>query len=268
MRQSLQSALHKPIAVFDAGIGSYAIVEEIRKKLPQQDILYLADRASFPYGSKSCDNLLTIMRKTLAFLASYDPSAIVIASNAPSIMVLDTLKNESALPLYGVFPPATEALAQSHTGKVGIMGVQSMIESPLLTSFIEKQGGSEFSVARINASPMVDLVENGTFLFSPEDTQMAINQFVDKLFMQHPEIDVLTLSSTHLPWLRRFFEKARPSCRFLDPAETVIAELGAGVIGTGMVQGVVTETADLCLDSFRLMLKRLGVSISLELVVI
>ena len=38
--------LASPIAVFDAGIGSYAAVEAIRRLLPRQDILYLADRAS------------------------------------------------------------------------------------------------------------------------------------------------------------------------------------------------------------------------------
>ena len=55
--------MHKPIAVFDAGIGSYAIVAEIQKQLPKQDIIYFADRASFPYGNKKRDQLLTIMQK-------------------------------------------------------------------------------------------------------------------------------------------------------------------------------------------------------------
>jgi glutamate racemase len=44
---------HKPIAVFDAGIGSYSAVATIRNRFPQQDIIYFADRASFPYGAKS-----------------------------------------------------------------------------------------------------------------------------------------------------------------------------------------------------------------------
>ena len=32
--------MNKPIAVFDAGLGSYAIVEAIKKAYPQQDIIY------------------------------------------------------------------------------------------------------------------------------------------------------------------------------------------------------------------------------------
>ncbi|TYL24975.1 Asp/Glu racemase, partial [Streptococcus pyogenes] len=50
-------ALSTPIAVFDAGIGSYAIVELIRRRQPRRDILYFADRARFPYGGKGRDEL-------------------------------------------------------------------------------------------------------------------------------------------------------------------------------------------------------------------
>ncbi|MDH6230563.1 glutamate racemase [Mesorhizobium soli] len=116
--------LHRPVAVFDAGIGSYAIVAEIQKAFPRQDILYLADRASFPYGSKSRSELLSIMRGTIAVLGTYGPCAIVIASNAPSIMVLDELREDATIPLFGVFPPLQKALGLSRTGQVGIMGVQ------------------------------------------------------------------------------------------------------------------------------------------------
>jgi hypothetical protein len=37
----MQIDLHKPIGVFDAGIGSYGIVEVIRRHYPHQDVLTL-----------------------------------------------------------------------------------------------------------------------------------------------------------------------------------------------------------------------------------
>ncbi|MDR5876031.1 hypothetical protein [Vreelandella gomseomensis] len=76
--------MHQPIAVFDAGIGSYAIVAEIHRRLPKQDIVYFADRASFPYGSKGREELLAVMQRTLRFLERYAPPAIVIASTTSS----------------------------------------------------------------------------------------------------------------------------------------------------------------------------------------
>lgn len=121
--------MYRPIAVFDAGIGSYAIVAEIRKAMSRQDIVYLADRASFPYGAKSRSELLSIMRRTIGFLNSYDPSAIGVASNAPSIMVLDELRENAPVPIFGVLPPLREALALSKSARVGIMGVRSMVKA-------------------------------------------------------------------------------------------------------------------------------------------
>ncbi|RCS21378.1 Asp/Glu racemase [Phyllobacterium salinisoli] len=256
--------MHKPIAVFDAGIGSYAIVAEIQKRLPKQDIIYFADRASFPYGNKDRERLLAIMRKTIAFLESSAPSAIVVASNAPSIMMLDEIRQYSSVPLFGVFPPLQEALAASASGHVGIMGVRSLVDSKALRLFVQRHTAATNNVAMINASPMVELVETGSFLFSPAETQIAVTAFVDEVFRQYPTIDVLTLSSTHLPWLRPFFETARPGCRFLDPAEKIVADLGEGTTGTGQVRGMVTEGGNYDLETFRRMLAQIGVEIPLE----
>ena len=258
--------MHKPIAVFDAGIGSYAIVAEIQRRLPKQDIIYFADRASFPYGNKDREQLLAIMRKTITFLESNSASAIVVASNAPSIMVLDEIRQYSTVPMFGVFPPLQEALAASATGHIGIMGVRSLVESEALRLFVRRHSAKSENVALINASPMVELVETGSFLFSPADTQITVTAFADEVFRLNPLIDVLTLSSTHLPWLRPFFETARPNCRFLDPAEKIVAELGEGTIGTGQVRGLVTQDDGYDLETFRRMLAQIGVDIPLELV--
>lgn len=258
--------MHQPIAVFDAGIGSYAIVDEIHKRFPKQDIIYFADRASFPYGSKGREELLAVMHRTLRFLEGYAPSAIVIASNAPSIMVLDDLRQNTLVPLFGVYPPIEEALAMSASGKIGIMGVHSLIESVSLKQFVSQHAPHPERVSLINASSMVELVESGAFLFDPNATQTAVSAFIEEVFRHYPDIDTLTLSSTHLPWLRSFFEAARPSCRFLDPAESIVAGLGNGTQGTGQVHGLVTESETYDVETFQRMLQQFGIDIPLEVV--
>lgn len=256
--------MHRPIAVFDAGIGSYAVVAEIRKRLPDQDILYFADRASFPYGGKSRSELLDVMRRTINYLSEFDPSAIVIASNAPSIMVLEELSMDSHLPLFGVYPPLREAWGLSHSGQVGIMGVQSLVESTMISAFVAENSAYTEQVALINASPMVELVETGAFLFAPEQTQEAVDAFLVDVFTKYPDIDVLTLSSTHLPWLRRFFEAARPHCHFLDPAKDMVARIGKGTKGKGKIRALVSEDERYDIETFRRMLSAIGVDIPLE----
>ncbi|MBN9234932.1 Asp/Glu racemase [Mesorhizobium hungaricum] len=259
-------ALSTPIAVFDAGIGSYAIVELIRRRQPRRDILYFADRARFPYGGKGRDELLSIIQGTIRFLLEYAPQAIVVASNAPSIMVLDALRDSCPLPVYGVAPPLEEALARSRSGQVGIMGVRSLIESAELSRFVRERAVDPASVALINASPMVELVESGAFLSEPERTLLAVTEFAAEIAARHPSIDVLTLSSTHLPWLRSFFEQAQPTWLLLDPAENVVAALPDAAEGSGRTVALVTEGGGYDIAGFRKMLDKIGVDLPLTVV--
>ncbi|MGK8638945.1 glutamate racemase [Brucella anthropi] len=258
--------LNDPVAVFDAGIGSYALVELIRRSQPQRDIIYFADRASFPYGAKSRDQLLSIMRSTIQYLTSLGAQTIVLASNAPSVMVLDTLKSEFAVPVYGVAPPVRTALAMSHSGKVAVLGVRSMIESEELACFVRTQADNPGDVALINASAMVELVENGAFLRQPDETAQKVAAFCDDIAASHPHIDTLTLSSTHLPWLRPFFETARPGWQFLDPADDVIAALPLPEGGSGRTVALVTESETYPVAEFRHMLEILQVDLPLTVI--
>jgi hypothetical protein len=48
VRNISKVTLKQPIAVFDTGIGSYAIACKIADRFPRQDVLYFVDRANFP----------------------------------------------------------------------------------------------------------------------------------------------------------------------------------------------------------------------------
>jgi glutamate racemase len=49
-----------PIVVFDSGIGSISVIREIKRELPNENLIYFADKANFPYGKKSQIDLLNI----------------------------------------------------------------------------------------------------------------------------------------------------------------------------------------------------------------
>lgn len=211
--------LKAPIGVFDAGLGSYAAAEKIRRSHPQQDIVYLADRASFPYGSKSKSELSAAVFSAISFLARVGCSAVVLASNAPSVMVLEELRHSLPVPVLGVYPPIALAIERSLSKQVGILGVASLVESLEMKEFL-KQHGYGGSLSVFNASPLVALVEDGSFLTEKEATQNAVRLFLESCWSEKPELDTFTLSSTHLPWLLDFFQKAAPGVTFLDPLTT------------------------------------------------
>ncbi|MFE9581023.1 glutamate racemase [Nocardia sp. NPDC006044] len=260
------TSLRRPIAVFDAGLGSYSAVELLHRRLPDRDLVYLADRASFPYGAKNRTELLTVVDRAVRFLADFEPSAILLASNAPSVTILDELR--SPVPIFGVRPPVREALAVA--GEVAVLGVRSLVESAELAEFLRVEADSAIArVHAVNASALVELVESGDFLFRREHTATMIADFLDALLAAHPGIAAITLSSTHLPWLRDYFERARPELRLFDPIEGVVEQIRPlSAAGTGTVLGLVTENEQYPAAEFREMLARLEIDLELESVVI
>ena len=97
---------NNPIAVFDSGIGSLSVIRELRREVPNEDLLYLADRAHFPYGTKSFPEMREIIINTINYLRRYKPKVVVVASNTPSVQVLDDVRKLiSDISLIGVRPP-------------------------------------------------------------------------------------------------------------------------------------------------------------------
>lgn len=257
--------LQRPIGIFDAGIGSYAIVERVRARFPRQDILYLADRASFPYGSKAPAALLESVTNATRYLAAQGCSAVVLASNAPSIVVLGALQAVASVPVIGVFPPVEAALLRSRSKQVAVLGVQSMVSSAALQTYVAAQNTVGGQVQLVNASSLVDLVETFAFLDDAARTQQQVGDFMAGLLAASPKLDVITLSSSHLPWLRPFFERAAPKVAFLDPADLVLDALLPYVsAGSGLTRCVATDRAGLPLAQFNQALRTLGTELRAE----
>ena len=42
----------RPLALFDSGVGGLSVAREIRRALPSEELLYVADTAYCPYGDR------------------------------------------------------------------------------------------------------------------------------------------------------------------------------------------------------------------------
>jgi glutamate racemase len=260
------AALSRPFVAFDAGIGSYAVVDMIRRRYPLQDVLYVADRASFPYGAKSAAELLGCVQRVIDATLAVGPSVILVASNAPSVMVFDRLVVPPCVALRGVFPPIRESLRISKSKQVVVMGVRSLTDSLAFHEFTAAEraavGSLQAKVEGVNASPLVELVESAVFLSDPERAQAQVSDFIANTRRQWPQADVYMLSSTHLPWLRSCFERAAPDIRFLDPAQSIIDDLESfTTVGSGRLETWVTDNPRYPVAEFAALLERLRINV-------
>jgi len=205
------------IVVFDSGFGSLSIIRAIQKTT-KSEIIYFADQKNFPYGKKTKSQLYTIVKQTIDLLKNkFNPDLIVVGSNTPTLL-LDEIFSSNII---GVLPPLKEASKISKTKNVAILSTYSVTKSRELTNYIKKNNLlKKISIIKINSSPLVDLVESGKFITNKKICQKIIKKTLHDVFLQN-NIDVATLSSTHLPLLRSLLQVEFPGITFLDPAQEV-----------------------------------------------
>lgn len=239
---------NNPIAVFDSGIGSLSVIRELRREVPNEDLLYLADRAHFPYGTKSFPEMREIIINTINYLRRYKPKVVVVASNTPSVQVLDDVRKLiSDISLIGVRPPLKEAVRLTRKRHIGIMATEGTIRSKELENQIRREVPQHILVTKFNASPIIELIEHGIHLENERRTYDVISRVLGDGVDE--KIDVITLSSTHLPFVKSYLNALLPTVRFVDPAQIVARDVRKFLkfyrmtkkSGTGRLQILVTD---------------------------
>lgn len=214
------------IAVFDSGLGSLSIIKEIQKTC-KCSIIYLADHKNFPYGNKTKSQLYNIINETIELLnLKFNPKLIILASNTPTILL--QIENKKII---GVKPPIKRASKLSKTKHIGIMGTSSLIQSKMLTNYISNEISPSVTIHKINASPLVELVESGKFLTNKKYCIKIIQKYLEKIISNN-KIDVCMLSSTHLPFLKPILENMFFNVKFIDPGNDVAAKVCKSIQNT------------------------------------
>ena len=104
------------IGIFDSGVGGFNALFEIRRRLPFADIAYFADEKNAPYGTKSEDQLLKLVKKDAEILKGIGASEILIACCTAST-VFERLNEEEKRNLTPIIAPAAHrGKASAHFG--------------------------------------------------------------------------------------------------------------------------------------------------------
>ena len=209
-----------PIGVFDSGVGGLTVAKEIMRNLPNEKIVYFADSARIPYGSKSKDTVLGFARQITTFLRTKEVKAIVIACNTASAFAFEELEKELDIPVVGVVLPGARAAArQTRNKKVGVIGTIGTVNSKLYARFIQNED-SEIEVYGKACPLFVPLVEESMATDS-------VTLTMAKRYLQHlmeMNIDTLVLGCTHYPLLKETIQSVvGENVSLVNPAyETVL----------------------------------------------
>lgn len=185
------------IGVFDSGIGGLTAVKEIRKLLPQANLIYFGDTGRVPYGTRSVETIKKYAMQDARFLLSMGVDAILVACGTVSSIALELLCESFSVPIIGVVESAALTAAKAtKNNRVGVIGTSATIRSG---SFEKKlRSFSPELQIKAKACPLfVPIVENG--LAGSEIASVTCKHYLEDF--REFGVDTLILGCTHFPLL-------------------------------------------------------------------
>lgn len=209
------------IGVFDSGVGGLSILREIRTLLPAEHLVYVADTAHLPYGTKPPEFVEARALSISEFLVQRGARAIVVACNTATAAAVAALRARFPLPIVGVEPALKPATRATRSGVIGVLATPGTLGSGKFARLVEAHAG-DVEVLLQPCPGWVEQVECGDL--DGLRTRELVAREVEPLLAAGA--DTLVLGCTHFPFLRPAVQSAAgPGTQVLDTGAAVAREL-------------------------------------------
>lgn len=185
-----------PIGLIDSGVGGLSVLLEITKVLPHQPLIYLADSAFCPYGSRPAQEIGQRVVHLADFLLSQGTQMLVLACNSATIAAVEILREIYPIPIIGMEPGVKPAVQQTRSGCIGILATEASLAGEKFHRLVAHHAQG----VRVITAPCPDfvhLVEKGDI--QSKQALLIVERNIDPLLKQGA--DVLVLGCTHYPFL-------------------------------------------------------------------
>ena len=212
----------KPIGVFDSGLGGLSVLRAIRQELPGEDVLYFADQAHVPYGSRTLEQVREFSEEITRFLLQHGAKLVVVACNTASAAALLYLRQViPGIPFVGMEPAVKPAAEHTQTGVVGVLATPATFQGALYASVVERFAGN-VKIIQATCPGLVQQVEKGEL--ESVETRRILESALAPMLSQG--IDTVVLGCTHFPFVIPLIQKITgPLVRVIDPAPAVARQV-------------------------------------------
>ena len=225
----------KPIGIFDSGIGGLTIAHAIKKKLPNESLIYFGDTKHLPYGEKSEQAIKDYSLKIAEFLKNNNCKAIIIACNsASSAAYYHIKKNVNSVPIYNVIDPIISFISKKYFNKkIGVIGTKATIQSGVYKNKILEKNSS-LKVASLETPLLAPMIEEG--FFNKEISSTIIKNYLNNEKLD--KINVLVLACTHYPLIQNEIKKFYNEIDVIDSSEIVAEHINKELIELNLLNRV------------------------------
>lgn len=185
---------NKAIGIFDSGVGGLTVLAEIRKTLPNENIIYLGDTKNFPYGNRSKEEIIEFAIQNIETLIERQVKVIVIACGTATSQALEVVKEKFDIPIIGIIEPTVEYVKNQNYQDIGVIATEGTIRSGAWEQKLkEKISGIQVTN---KACPMLATIAEEGKAQSAEGRQV-IKEYMEPFKEKH--IDKIILGCTHYP---------------------------------------------------------------------
>ena len=211
-----------PILLFDSGVGGLTVLAALRRVLPEAPVIYAADTAGLPYGSKSEAEIAARVAGLLGRMTErWHPRLVCIACNTASTIALGMVREVLEVPVVGTVPAIKPAAALTRSGVIGLLGTAATIRQ----GYVDRLEADFATGKRLIRHPAPGLVAAAEAKLRGELVEQAlIDEAVAGLRVQAQggQIDTVVLACTHFPLLSEELQRALgPDVRLVDGAEGI-----------------------------------------------
>ena len=155
--------MESPIGIFDSGIGGISILNKLKKILPNENFIYLADNKNFPYGNKSKKEIFLLSYKNCQKLIEFNCKIIIVACNTSTTNSIKKLRDLISIPLIGIEPGIKPAIKYTKTKNIGILATEKTLTSNLFFETLNKNNIDDVNIHEQIGYDLVKIIEEDLF---------------------------------------------------------------------------------------------------------
>ena len=199
--------MESPIGIFDSGIGGISILNKLKKILPNENFIYLADNKNFPYGNKSKKEILLLSYKNCQKLIEFNCKIIIVACNTSTTNSIKKLRDLISIPLIGVEPGIKPAIKYTKTKSIGILATEKTLTSNLFFETLNKNNIDDVNIHEQIGYDLVKIIEED--LYSKNSLKEILKSYLTPMIDKN--IDCLLLGCTHYNHLKEIIDEILPN---------------------------------------------------------
>ena len=200
------------IGVFDSGKGGTLILDEIKKLLPNEDYLYIGDSKNCPYGEKTDEELMAIVKGIVDRFVEWGAKLIVIACNTATTRCISQLRKDYPNIQFVGTEPAIKLAAKTGAKKILVMATPGTIDSERTARLLEENKKDNQVIDLLACNGLADVIEtNG-------DVDKKLRGLLND---SQKDYDKIVLGCTHYSLVKANIQKFFPAAELIDGNKAV-----------------------------------------------